>query len=66
MRAAGSYVSNLAPPRREMGIARTENDVGPETVKSLIARKCLMAGVIDKDQKIVGVRFKFVVCGGLH
>lgn len=32
VRAAGSYRSNLAPLRLEMGIARAENDAGPETV----------------------------------
>jgi len=65
-RAAGSYRSNLAPLRLEMGIVRAENDARPETVESLIAGKCLVAGVVDEDQKIVGVGFRFLVYGGLH
>jgi hypothetical protein len=55
IRATGCYRSNLAPLRLEIGIARTKNDAYPETVESLIAGKRLMAGIIDEDEKIVGV-----------
>jgi hypothetical protein len=46
----------------DMGIiVRAENNAGPETVEPLIAGKRLMSGIVDEDQKIVGVRFQFLV-----
>jgi hypothetical protein len=65
-RAAGRYRSNLAPLRLEMRIAPADNDAGPKTVESLIPGKCLVTGVVDEHRKIVGVRFDFLVYGGLH
>jgi hypothetical protein len=66
VRVASGYRSNLAPLPLEMGIARTENNARPETVKSLITSKCLMPRIVNEDQEIVSVRFQVFVGGRLH
>ena len=54
LRDAVDNSSNFAPLRLEMSVTGPKDNAAAETVISLISGKCLMSGIVDEEQEIVG------------